>query len=155
MMKNYRPVALLPVLSKVVERAMVDQLTAHLERQLPISADGWTRTSLLSHRQHRYRKQMSTQTNILQLLEDTLKDAEEGADTGLLMTDCSAAFDTVPHGILLEKLKLYGVSEKALKWFKSSSMAECSVKSVLCSMAECSVKPVLCSMAECSVNPVV
>ena len=124
-MKNYRPVALLPVLSKVVERAMVDQLTAHLEKELPISADGWTRTSLLSHRQHGYRKQMSTQTNILQLLEDTLKDAEEGVDTGLLMTDCSAAFDTVPHGILLKKLRLYGVSEQALKWFKSYLQGRC------------------------------
>ena len=62
---------------------------------------------------------MSTQTNILQLLEDTLKDAEEGTDNGLPMTDCSAAFDTVPHDILLEKLRLYGVSPSALNWFKS------------------------------------
>lgn len=104
---------------------MVNQLTAHLERPLSISEDGWTRTSLLSHIQHGYRKNMSTQTNILQLLEDTLKDAENGYDNGLLMCDCSAAFDTVPHDILMKKQRLYGLSESALEWFKSYIEGRC------------------------------
>ena len=46
-LSKYRPVALLPVLSKVVEKVMVNQLCQHLETPLPISADGWQRTSLL------------------------------------------------------------------------------------------------------------
>ena len=44
---------------------------------------------------------------------------EKGQDTALLCFDSSAAFDTLSHKILLSKLSLYGVSEQALKWFKS------------------------------------
>lgn len=124
-LSKYRPVALLPVLSKVVEKVMVNQLCQHLETPLPVSADGWQRTSLLSYRQHGYRKNMLCNSNILQLLDDVLKDAEDGTDNALLMMDLSAAFDTVPHGILMEKLKLYGVGERLMKWFESYIRGRC------------------------------
>ena len=42
------------------------------------------------------------------------------AEAALLMFDLSAAFDTVPHQFLLDKLALYGISEAALRWFKSN-----------------------------------
>ena len=57
--------ALLPVLYKIVERAMVNQLTENLERSLSISDDGWMRLCLLSHRQHGYHKYMSSFPNVL------------------------------------------------------------------------------------------
>ena len=54
-----------------------------------------------------------------------MKDAEEGTDNALLMMDLSAAFDTVPHSILLSKLRLYGVGEKSMKWFESYIKGRC------------------------------
>ena len=102
---SYRPVALLPSLSKVLESVMVEQLYSHFEKNIPVAA---RRTlTLLSQRQHGYRSHMSCATNILQLIDDILKDAEEGHE--------SSAFDTVNHTLLIEKLKLYGLSVNAIK----------------------------------------
>ena len=110
---SYRPVALLPSLSKVLESVMVEQLYSHFEKNIPVAA---RRTlTLLSQRQHGYRSHMSCATNILQLIDDILKDAEEGHESALLMCDLSSAFDTVDHTLLIEKLKLYGLSENAIK----------------------------------------
>ena len=122
LMKQYRPVALLPVFSKVIEKAMVNQLTDHFEKIREVKGPNPRRkyfSRLLSFRQHGYRARMSCGTNILQLIEDILIDAEKGSDNALLMMDLSAAFDTIDRNLLLKKLKLYGVGEQALKWFKS------------------------------------
>ena len=62
---------------------------------------------------------MSCATNILQLVDDVLVDCMGGCESCLLMCDLGAAFDTVPHQVLLDKLALYGVSEEALQWFRS------------------------------------
>ena len=113
---SYRPVALLPSLSKVLESVMVEQLYAHFERNIPVAA---RRTlTLLSQRQHGYRSHMSCATNLLQLIDDILKDAEDGHESALLMCDLSSAFDTVNHSLLVEKLKLYGLSENAIKFIQ-------------------------------------
>ena len=115
-LSSYRPVALLPSLSKVLESIMVEQLYSHFERNIPVAA---RRTmTLLSQRQHGYRSHMSCSTNILQLIDDILKDAEDGHESALLMCDLSSAFDTVNHGLLIEKLKLYGLSENAIKFMQ-------------------------------------
>ena len=58
-------------------------------------------------------------TNILQLIEDVIVDAEAGSDSALLRMDLSAAFDTIDRQVFLKKSKLYGVSDKAFIWFKS------------------------------------
>ena len=115
--KNYRPVALLPSLSKVLEGIMVTQLTAHFEQWLPITHDRMKR--LLSERQHGYRAKMSCSSTILQLLDDILKNAEDGKESSLLMCDLSAAFDTVDHQLLIQKLKYYGLSDDCISWFLS------------------------------------
>ena len=95
---------------------MVEQIYAHFERNLPVAARAVK--SLLSHRQHGYRKHLSCTTNILQLIDEILKDAEEGKEYAVLMCDLSSAFDTVNHKLLLEKLKLYGFSPAAIKWME-------------------------------------
>ena len=48
-----------------------------------------------------------------------MKKYEEGSDIAVLSFDSSAAFDTLKHTILLDKLRLYGCSEHVLRWFKS------------------------------------
>ena len=105
-MKCYRPIALLSSLSKVMEKVVARRLTHHLEFN-----------GLLTDKQHGYRRYRSTATCLLQLQEEILERYEKGEDTALMCFDSSAAFDTICHRILKEKLKLYGVSESAMKWF--------------------------------------
>ena len=118
-MKSYRPVALLPCLSKVLEKVMTNQLTAHFEKFNELRGTGGVHKRLFSCRQHGYRAHMSCSTNILQLVDDILVDCMGNCESCLLMCDLSAAFDTVPHQVLLDKLALYGLSEATIAWFKS------------------------------------
>ena len=106
--KCYRPIALLPVLSKVLEKFVSRWLNRYLEVN-----------NLWTDRQHGYRRYRSTATALLQLQEEILKKQEQGSDVAMLCFDSSAAFDTLTHSILLEKLSLYGCSEHVIKWFTS------------------------------------
>ena len=105
---KYRPIALLPVFSKVLEKFVSLWLNEYLEVN-----------GLWSDRQHGYRKHRSTATALLQLQEEILKKFEEGKDVAVLSFDSSAAFDTLTHSILVDKLKLYGCSDHVLAWFRS------------------------------------
>ena len=78
---------------------MVTQLTANFEQWLPVTHDRMKR--LLSERQQGYRARMSCSSTILQLLDDILKNAEDGKESSLLMCDLSAAFDMVDHSLLV------------------------------------------------------
>ena len=51
-------------------------------------------------------------------MDDILSDTMEGAEVALLLCDFSAAFDTVPHQVLLDKLALYGATPETIRWFK-------------------------------------
>ena len=103
--KNYRPVAILPILSKVLERAMFIQVLRHMDNNKYFNP---------SH--HAYRSFHSTTTAMLQMY-DTWLDALEGDDlAGVCMVDMSAAFDVVDTEILLEKLKLYGFDQNTIQW---------------------------------------
>ena len=106
--KCYRPIALLPVMSKILEKFISRWLNQHMEKN-----------RLWSDRQHGYRGKRSTATALLQLQEEVLKRFEEGHDVAVSSYDSSAAFDTLTHSILLEKLKLYGCSKQVIKWFES------------------------------------
>ena len=55
---------------------------------------------------------------MLQLYDEIMLKQDEGIDSACVFLDCSAAFDTIQHQVLLEKLKLYGASSKSLNWFK-------------------------------------
>ena len=107
-MKFYRPIALLPCFSKVLEKFVSQWLNRHLEVN-----------NLWSDKQHGYRKFRSTSTALVQLQEDIMTKYEEGHDVAVMCYDSSAAFDTICHKILLSKLELYGCSEFVLKWFES------------------------------------
>ena len=105
---KYRPIALLPVFSKIIEKVMARALNKHLESN-----------KLYSDKQHGYRRNRSTATALIQLQEDILTKFEENKSSALLCFDSSAAFDTVTHSILLDKLKLYGADENVVNWFSS------------------------------------
>ena len=106
--KNYRPVALLPILSKILERAVFHQLVEYLDEN-----------SLIHPNHHGSRKGHNTTTALIQMYDYWVKAVDNGEMAGAMMLDLSAAFDMVDHKILLEKLKLLGMESRTVMWMKS------------------------------------
>ena len=106
--KNYRPVALLPVLSKILERAVFQQLVGYLDHN-----------GILHPNHHGSRKGHSTATALIQMYDVWTKAVDEVNMVGVMMIDLSAAFDMVDHGILLAKLEILGLDLQALQWVDS------------------------------------
>ena len=105
---SYRPIALLPVVSKIVEWTVQTQLQEHMEKNHLLNTNG-----------HAYRRDLSTSTAIMQLTERLYEAMDANLISQMLALDQSAAFDCVSHQILIEKLKLYGCSEDTIKWMQS------------------------------------
>ena len=103
--KNYRPVAILPILSKVLERAMFLQLVRYMDT-----------SHLFNPSHHAYRSFHSTTTAMLQMYTTWLEALEQGSIAGVCLLDMSAAFDVVDISLLLSKLELYGLDRNALQW---------------------------------------
>jgi len=90
--------------SKVVDWAVANQLTEYLSAN-----------NLLPCFQSAYRKKHSTETTMLRVVSDTVMAADEREVTLLGMLDLSAAFDSVDHIILLQRLRIgFGVTDVAL-----------------------------------------
>ena len=106
--KNYRPVALLPIFSKILERAIFQQLINYLNEN-----------SLLHPNHHGSRRGHNTATALIQMYDYWVNAVESGEMAGAMMLDLSAAFDMVDYSILLEKLKLMGLDQSAVLWMKS------------------------------------
>ena len=106
--KNYRPVAILPILSKVLERAMFKQVTSHMDDN-----------KLFNPSHHAYRSCHSTTTAMIQMYDTWLEAVEQGNLAGVCLVDMSAAFDVVDTKLLLEKMKLYGFDKDAVQWMWS------------------------------------
>ena len=106
--KNYRPVSLLPILSKVLERVVHNQLVEHLEKY-----------EILFEYQSGFRSKHSVNTCLAHLSNQILKGFETGQSTGMILIDLQKAFDTLDHDILLRKMKYLGFSSKTIGWFDS------------------------------------
>ena len=107
-MDNYRPISILPVISKIAESAVNVQLQQYL-----------TQHNLLSSVQSGFRKYHSAQTAVTFFSDSIRRNTELGQMTGALFIDLRKAFDTVPHNALISKLSRFGIKEKSLEWFKS------------------------------------
>ena len=106
---SYRPISNLSVLSKLLERLVVRQLMEYLS-----SAD------LLPLLQSGFRQGHSTETAVIRVLSDILQAVDRGDIAALIFLDLSAAFDTVDHLILLQRLQTtFGIGENAYRWFQS------------------------------------
>ena len=106
-MTNYHPVSNLGYLYKVLEKVVASRLNSHINS---------SHTS--NDYQSAYRKFHSTETALLKIHNDILSSMDDGRVTALTLLDLSAAFDD--HTILLRRLgNWFGVSGKALDWFKS------------------------------------
>ncbi len=91
---NYRPISLLPILSKVLEKTVSTQLVHYLEAN-----------KLLSKNQHGFRPKLSTATALTVVTDEIFKNMDSKKVSLLSLCDLSKAFDSVNHNILLEKLQ--------------------------------------------------
>ena len=107
-LKNYRPVSLLCVAGMVLERVIAIQIEEYFESN-----------NLLGAFQFSFRKHKSTISELLTMFDSLLEGKENRKEIMIVLYDLSAAFDTVSHDILLEKLKAYGFDDSSLKWMKS------------------------------------
>ena len=106
--KNYRPVAILSPLSKVLEKIIYEQVYRY-----------FTANKILHPNLHGYRTNRSTQTALLQMYDRWVQAAAKGQVSGSVLLDLSAAFDLVPADTLVKKLKVYGLDDSFLAWIKS------------------------------------
>ena len=109
LLKSYRPVSNLPFISKILEKVVSSRIDEHL-----------LATKLIDQDQTAYRKFNSTETALMCIHNDILRNMDKGRATLLLMLDLSAAYDTIDHDIFLFRLTNYfGISGTAKKWFES------------------------------------
>ena len=106
LVENYRPVSVLPTVSKVFERIIQKQFSSFINGFLSPYLCG-------------YRKGFSTQYTLLSLIEKIKKTLDNKGYTGEVLIDFSKAFDTINHELLFAKLHAYGFSKDALKFIFS------------------------------------
>ena len=100
---NYRPVSILPVISKIYERLMYDQMYKYFDQ-------------IFSKFQCGFRKGFSTQNCLLYMIENWKESLDQGGHYGALLTDLSKAFDCIMHDLLITKLQAYGFDNDSLNF---------------------------------------
>lgn len=106
--KDYRPVSILCVLGKVLEKLVHKQITEYL-----------TANNLYADNQSGFRRGYSTITALLKVTDDIRKAMDGKLMTLLVLLDLSKAFDCVHHKLMCSKLKHLGFSDSSVMWFKS------------------------------------
>ena len=105
---NFRPISVLPVFSKILERVVHDQFVSHL-----------LKFNLFSVYQSGFRPSHSTQDVLLYVVDCWRKAIDDSKFVVAGFLDLAKAFDCVNHNILLDKLARYGVVHSSQTWFKS------------------------------------
>jgi hypothetical protein len=102
--ENYRPISVLPSMSKIFERIIHNQMTSY-----------FTNNRLFYDNQYGFRKKHSTELAALELTNRLIKCMDINKVPLAIFLDLSKAFDTIDHNILINKLKYYGIQGKSLK----------------------------------------
>ena len=102
---NFRPISIVPVVSKIVERAVHQQLYNYLSQN-----------HLLSSTQHGFRPRHSTETALISISDHILSANDRGELSLLCLLDLSKCFDVIDHAKLLTKMQLYGID---ISWFSA------------------------------------
>ncbi len=108
LVSNYRPISVLPVVSKVFETVIFDQLTMY-----------FTRNHLFNPHQYGYKHNSSTELAALEMVDRIIDQLNNQRTPINVYLDLSKAFDSIDHTILLSKLQQYGVTNSALSLLKS------------------------------------
>ena len=101
--KNYRPVSILPVLSKVFEKCLYKQISSYFD-------------DIFSKYQCGFRKGFSAQHCLIAMIEKWRDSMDKGKFFGAILTDLSKAFDCLPHDLLAAKLSAYGFDNNSTKF---------------------------------------
>ena len=108
-MENYRPISVLPVVAKVMERIVFNQLYCFLQEH-----------SLLTQHQSGFRPNHCTQDVLIGTVDEWLKGVDNNHIVAALFLDLSKAFDMIDHKLLLRKMRLeFGVMGEAGDWFQA------------------------------------
>ena len=108
-LKNYRPVSNIKFLSKVIEKHVVNTISNHMRE-----------CNLGEPLQSTYRTAHSTETALLKVKNDIMTSIYHREGVFLVLLDLSAAFDTVTHSILFDRMEYeLGIKGTALMWLKS------------------------------------
>ena len=105
---NYRPISVLPVISRLFEKLVFNQLYEYL-----------VKNKLIHPGQSGFLKLHSTLTCLLKNTDDWYSGLDTGQMVGTVFIDLKKAFDTVDHDLLCKKLEHYGVQQRELSWFQS------------------------------------
>lgn len=105
---DFRPIAILPFLSKVMEKTVLNQLNKYMEDN-----------NLHNTSQSGFRPGHSTTTVLVKVTDDTRFAMDNGQLTVLSLIDFSNAFNTVDHDVLLSLLKTINISQTVVNWFQS------------------------------------
>ena len=105
---NYRPISVLPILSKILEKAIHNQLKEYLEQN-----------KLLLNSQFGYCARRSTEVAKTMFLDNIRKEIESGKLVRAAFMDLSRAFDTISHATLMTKLKSSGICGVDITWINS------------------------------------
>ena len=116
---NYRPISLLPIISKLLERHIYLLILHHLQANDILTTSQW---GFLEGR--------STVTALIKCSDDWLKSLEDGNDTCAIFFDYRKAFDSVPHRPLIVKLRSLGVDDCIVNWVKNYLAERCQVVAV-------------------------
>ena len=110
LLKNYRPISILPVVSKIIENVMHNKMM-----------DYFTSNKLFSFQQWSNR---STELAALELMDRNIDSINQNFSPVNIYADLSKGFDCLDHAILLSKLKYYGLNDNAIKLLKNIYLIE-------------------------------
>ena len=105
---NYRPISVLPCISKILESFANSDLQKFAFN-----------SGLIEHHQFAYSKFSSTTVALLKVVDSWKRVIDKGLKSVSVFLDLRKAFDVIKHEVLLTKLESYGVKESELRWFKS------------------------------------
>ena len=102
---NYRPISLLNSVSKVMERLVFNHRYPVVSPQI-------------NSAQHGFMKHRSTTTQLIDTYSDISSNLDSGSQTDIIFLDFAKAFDSVPHDLIVHKLKTFGFGSNLLQWIK-------------------------------------
>ena len=105
---NYRPISILPVISKIFEKCVHNQLMNYLESN-----------KLLSSKQFGFRRKRSTELATAYLIDKIRHAVDKDEYTGAIYVDLNKAFDTISHAMIVNKLPQFDITSVAQQWIAS------------------------------------